>query len=277
MAAKRKQTHTPIWMYSPEELNRLFDEGGRRYDEAREAEYEAWLKRKEDEENGLIPLTSTRTTTSTQTQTTISKAKEWQLKQIEKRKQEEAAAAAAATQQAEQDAADEARIKYYEGMDFHGGAGSGEQFTTLSMENYLIELITKSKSSKDKDKKKKQAVAIAMNVSGKGKKNKSTEKGSIEFDDIIAVEDTSVAANLPESKHKMEGINKSIVEELADSKFSSELDAEDKDREGVYTIIELVNTKSLKDACWEGYEAVGMKTKNGKQVPNCVPKKKKKK
>lgn len=30
-------------------------------------------------------------------------------------------------------------------------------------------------------------------------------------------------------------------------------------------------TGDLKDACWKGYTAVGMKTKNGKQVPNCVP------
>jgi len=27
----------------------------------------------------------------------------------------------------------------------------------------------------------------------------------------------------------------------------------------------------LDDACWPGYEAIGMKTKNGKEVPNCVP------
>ena len=27
----------------------------------------------------------------------------------------------------------------------------------------------------------------------------------------------------------------------------------------------------LEDACWEGYEAVGMKEKGGKMVPNCVP------
>ena len=30
----------------------------------------------------------------------------------------------------------------------------------------------------------------------------------------------------------------------------------------------------LEDACWEGYEAVGMKEQDGKQVPNCVPTKK---
>ena len=29
--------------------------------------------------------------------------------------------------------------------------------------------------------------------------------------------------------------------------------------------------KGLKSACWSGYEAIGMKTKNGKKVPNCVP------
>lgn len=27
----------------------------------------------------------------------------------------------------------------------------------------------------------------------------------------------------------------------------------------------------LKDACWPGYKAVGLKKKNGKMVPNCVP------
>lgn len=27
----------------------------------------------------------------------------------------------------------------------------------------------------------------------------------------------------------------------------------------------------IEDACWPGYEAVGMKTKDGKRVPNCVP------
>jgi len=29
--------------------------------------------------------------------------------------------------------------------------------------------------------------------------------------------------------------------------------------------------KELSDACWDGYKQVGMKMKNGKQVPNCVP------
>jgi hypothetical protein len=35
--------------------------------------------------------------------------------------------------------------------------------------------------------------------------------------------------------------------------------------------------KLIMEQCWKGYEQVGMKEKNGKMVPNCVPKKKKKK
>lgn len=30
----------------------------------------------------------------------------------------------------------------------------------------------------------------------------------------------------------------------------------------------------LKDACWKGYKAIGMKEKDGRKVPNCVPIKK---
>lgn len=33
-------------------------------------------------------------------------------------------------------------------------------------------------------------------------------------------------------------------------------------------------SRSTKDPCWEGYEKIGMKMKNGRLVPNCVPKKK---
>ena len=33
--------------------------------------------------------------------------------------------------------------------------------------------------------------------------------------------------------------------------------------------------EGLEDACWEGYEAFGMKEKGGRKVPNCVPVKKK--
>jgi hypothetical protein len=31
--------------------------------------------------------------------------------------------------------------------------------------------------------------------------------------------------------------------------------------------------KAPRGVCWKGYKMVGSKTKNGKKVPNCVPKK----
>jgi hypothetical protein len=27
----------------------------------------------------------------------------------------------------------------------------------------------------------------------------------------------------------------------------------------------------IDEACWDGYQQIGMKKKGGKQVPNCVP------
>jgi len=35
--------------------------------------------------------------------------------------------------------------------------------------------------------------------------------------------------------------------------------------------------KNKKGPCWSGYEMIGMKKKGGKNVPNCVPMKGKKK
>jgi len=35
--------------------------------------------------------------------------------------------------------------------------------------------------------------------------------------------------------------------------------------------VSLIEAKSLDKACWKGYKAIGLKKKNGKSVPNCVP------
>jgi len=37
--------------------------------------------------------------------------------------------------------------------------------------------------------------------------------------------------------------------------------------------LNVIEKKGKKDPCWKGYEEIGMKMKNGKKVPNCVPKK----
>ena len=33
------------------------------------------------------------------------------------------------------------------------------------------------------------------------------------------------------------------------------------------------SVNETENPCWDGYQQVGTKTKNGKEVPNCVPKK----
>jgi hypothetical protein len=33
----------------------------------------------------------------------------------------------------------------------------------------------------------------------------------------------------------------------------------------------MAEDEGLEGACWEGYEPIGMKEKDGKMVPNCVP------
>jgi hypothetical protein len=32
-----------------------------------------------------------------------------------------------------------------------------------------------------------------------------------------------------------------------------------------------INLAGLEDACWDGYEAIGTKILDGREVPNCVP------
>ena len=46
-------------------------------------------------------------------------------------------------------------------------------------------------------------------------------------------------------------------------------------REAIET--ELAEEESLENACWSTHVAYGFKEKDGRRVPNCVPKKKRKK
>ncbi len=40
---------------------------------------------------------------------------------------------------------------------------------------------------------------------------------------------------------------------------------------GEIDLVEKMINEELKEPCWDGYEMIGYKTKNGKRVPNCVP------
>lgn len=39
----------------------------------------------------------------------------------------------------------------------------------------------------------------------------------------------------------------------------------------------LVETSKTKNPCWKGYKQIGTKNKNGREVPNCIPIKRKSK
>ena len=54
-------------------------------------------------------------------------------------------------------------------------------------------------------------------------------------------------------------------EELSDEEISKSYDSENEEED---------KWDNLEKACWSGFKQVGMKDKNGKKVPNCVPIKK---
>jgi hypothetical protein len=105
------------------------------------------------------------------------------------------------------------------------------------------ETISKNiKSEMESGKPQKQAIAIALDKAGKSKYDLAEGKdhdgdGDIDSDDYMMAKD------------------KAIKEAMGKEEETSD-NAEDK------------------DPCWKDYEMIGMKTKNGKKVPNCVKKEK---
>jgi hypothetical protein len=53
-----------------------------------------------------------------------------------------------------------------------------------------------------------------------------------------------------------------------------EFNLKELDNLNLYNILEpfIKEAKKMKNPCWKNYKMVGTKTKNGKEVPNCVPK-----
>ena len=106
--------------------------------------------------------------------------------------------------------------------------------------------------------------------------------------DRARIKDTAVKNRQKmQTRSEESGIDLSVIEEVytrgiqeypSDSKLSAEQYAFNR----VNSFIakgaaweldsDLREANGLEDACWKGYEAVGTKKKNGKTVPNCVPK-----
>ena len=77
------------------------------------------------------------------------------------------------------------------------------------------------------------------------------------LEQVVSPAETVIKISDEENITKMDGqtdLNREIEEETYKS------DNEDEDK-----------WDNIKKACWEGYTQRGMKDKNGRQVPNCVP------
>lgn len=103
------------------------------------------------------------------------------------------------------------------------------------------------------------------------------EGGDVHFTSNRTAKKTTVSHS-----HFNESVNKSDIPAYLRKKSGDQLTTKDLDKERTQhrshpeTIKKINGTdvkeaKDLDDACWKGYKAIGLKTKNGKKVPNCVP------
>jgi hypothetical protein len=80
------------------------------------------------------------------------------------------------------------------------------------------------------------------------------------FTKVIEVEDDVEKSIDPKPEDEMEK-----AQELSDEEISKNYESDNEEED---------NWDNMQKACWSGYKQVGMKDKNGRQVPNCVPIKK---
>ena len=77
---------------------------------------------------------------------------------------------------------------------------------------------------------------------------------------VIEVEDGLEKSIDPKPEDEMDN-----AEELSDEDISKSYESDNEEED---------NWDNMEKACWSGYKQVGMKDKNGRRVPNCVPVKK---
>ena len=128
-------------------------------------------------------------------------------------------------------------------------------------------------SMPDVDRLKKQGMKKEeVIISERGGANTSTKQGSFaksrkpkyRFGYRVAEKDPSKEMEKA-GKSKLESVIKNIASMWGEA-------ACDTDARGDSKLLPTKNKKEDNDPCWKDYEMIGMKKKNGKEVPNCVPK-----
>ena len=112
----------------------------------------------------------------------------------------------------------------------------------------------KSEQHHEKAMSLKEDVALEESMADSWKKVQSMDKGSV-LQGKEGARKRLAYLQAVHAHHKKYGNDTKKVKKEIEGINRSRLAEEDK----------------LKDACWTGYEAIGMKEKDGKKVPNCVP------
>jgi ABC-type proline/glycine betaine transport system ATPase subunit len=117
----------------------------------------------------------------------------------------------------------------------------------------------------------------------KGKSEKQLRKGATDYIDQFTNKNKRDDAYIAKMKAKKESVEdvteaqiltKAARRRKADSKKAAKTYKDI--RKGKYPGVKMANEadddKRDNDPCWDSHKMVGMKKKNGKEVPNCVPK-----
>ena len=143
--------------------------------------------------------------------------------------------------------------------DLHNQAQKAKTKAMVMMKHAKEKIALSNKHDREKVTMQKEAVLDkpTPSVEDIAKKHKV---------DVIEIEQqVKIGAKI---EHEHATSNKT-AEEIARDHLSEKPDYYKKLKQYVEGVKE--PTGDLKDACWKGYTAVGMKMKNGKKVPNCVP------
>ena len=141
----------------------------------------------------------------------------------------------------------------------------------LELEKFAINSLLSATHTANMDQEDQEDIIKKVKESGNDD-NQDNNKSDDSVDNNVSDDDTNNSSG---------GNSSNLGSDMGDnnSEDNSEIN-EEKEKENSSIFLDNVKKNNmfqigsndiLKESCWKGYKAVGMKEKNGKQVPNCVP------